>query len=57
MRPPPARGQAGRRELKEWKGDCKLLLRVDRFEPSKNILRGFLAYELFLRSNPSWMDG
>ena len=43
-----------RQELKEWKGDAALLLRVDRLEPSKNILRGFLAYELFLRSNPSW---
>jgi len=43
-----------RRELEEWKGNARLLLRVDRFEPSKNILRGFLAYELFLRSNPSW---
>jgi trehalose 6-phosphate synthase len=44
-----------RRQLKTWKGTGKLLLRVDRFEPSKNILRGFLAYELFLRSNPSWL--
>jgi trehalose 6-phosphate synthase len=43
-----------RRELKAWKGAARLLLRVDRLEPSKNILRGFLAYELFLRSNPSW---
>ena len=43
-----------RYELKEWKGDAALLLRVDRLEPSKNILRGFLAYELFLHSNPSW---
>jgi len=43
-----------RDEIKEWKGDAALLLRVDRFEPSKNILRGFLAYELFLRSHPSW---
>ena len=33
----------------------KLMLRVDRLEPSKNILRGFLAYELFLRRNPSWV--
>jgi trehalose 6-phosphate synthase len=43
-----------RDELKAWKGGTALLLRVDRLEPSKNILRGFLAYELFLRSNPSW---
>jgi trehalose 6-phosphate synthase len=45
-----------RRDLKERIGTAKLLLRVDRFEPSKNILRGFLAYELFLRSNPSWHE-
>lgn len=43
-----------RRELHAWKGDGALLLRVDRLEPSKNILRGFLAYELFLRRYPSW---
>jgi trehalose 6-phosphate synthase len=43
-----------RTELREWIGDCSLVLRVDRLEPSKNILRGFLAYELFLRRNPQW---
>jgi trehalose 6-phosphate synthase len=43
-----------RTELSELAGDSKLILRVDRLEPSKNILRGFLAYELFLRRNPSW---
>jgi len=43
-----------RTELGELAGDLKLILRVDRLEPSKNILRGFLAYELFLRRNPSW---
>ncbi|MEX1262618.1 MAG: trehalose-6-phosphate synthase [Actinomycetota bacterium] len=44
-----------RAELSELAGDSKLILRVDRLEPSKNILRGFLAYELFLRRNPSWV--
>ena len=44
-----------RAELREWAGDAKIMLRVDRLEPSKNILRGFLAYELFLRRNPSWV--
>jgi trehalose 6-phosphate synthase len=43
-----------REELAARAGDARLLLRVDRLEPSKNILRGFLAYELFLRRNPSW---
>ncbi|HET9310044.1 MAG TPA: trehalose-6-phosphate synthase [Actinomycetota bacterium] len=45
---------AVRDELRAWAGDSKIVLRVDRLEPSKNILRGFLAYELFLRRNPSW---
>jgi trehalose 6-phosphate synthase len=31
-----------------------MLLRVDRLEPSKNILRGFLAFELFLSRYPAW---
>ena len=31
-----------------------MLLRVDRFELSKNILRGFLAFEAFLNANPEW---
>lgn len=43
-----------RTELQAWADDAKIVLRVDRLEPSKNILRGFLAYELFLRRNPSW---
>jgi trehalose 6-phosphate synthase len=45
-----------RRELAKLRGDRALLLRVDRLEPTKNIVRGFLAYEDFLRSNPSWRD-
>jgi trehalose 6-phosphate synthase len=43
-----------RRRLEEWKGDAKLILRVDRMELTKNIKRGFLAYELFLKRNPGW---
>ena len=46
--------EAIRDELRTWKGDSALLLRVDRMEPSKNILRGFQAFELFLHRNPSW---
>lgn len=45
---------AARRELDEWRGDTKLILRVDRLELTKNILRGFLAYEDLLRRNPEW---
>ncbi|HEV3474053.1 MAG TPA: trehalose-6-phosphate synthase [Actinomycetota bacterium] len=43
-----------RRELEAWRGDRRLLLRVDRAELSKNILRGFLAFEDFLRRYPEW---
>jgi trehalose 6-phosphate synthase len=32
----------------------RLILRVDRTDPSKNILRGFRAFELFLDSHPGW---
>lgn len=33
-------------------GDRALLLRIDRIEPSKNILRGFAAYDLVLAEHP-----
>jgi trehalose 6-phosphate synthase len=33
-------------------GKPKLIVRVDRLEPSKNALRGFLAYEALLRRRP-----
>jgi trehalose 6-phosphate synthase len=46
--------KAIRRELAEWKGDAKLLLRVDRLELSKNIVRGFHAFETFLHDRPDW---
>jgi trehalose 6-phosphate synthase len=39
------------RELAARRGDY-LLLRVDRTDPSKNIVRGFLAYDLLLRDHP-----
>ncbi|MGE5690445.1 MAG: alpha,alpha-trehalose-phosphate synthase (UDP-forming) [Pseudomonadota bacterium] len=32
----------------------KVVLRVDRTDPSKNVVRGFLAYELFLDAHPEW---
>jgi trehalose 6-phosphate synthase len=43
-----------RREVEELRGDGALLLRVDRLEPTKNILRGFEAFALFLRRSPAW---
>ena len=44
-----------RREISRWKGNARMILRVDRTDLSKNILRGFLAYEAFLREHPSWI--
>jgi trehalose 6-phosphate synthase len=32
----------------------RLLLRVDRSDPSKNIVRGFAAFDLFLADHPEW---
>ena len=47
-------GRAGRR-LDELVGSCRIILRVDRIELSKNLLRGFLAFEELLRSRPEWV--
>jgi trehalose 6-phosphate synthase len=43
-----------RRDLERWRGDRRLVLRVDRAELSKNILRGFLAFGDLLRRHPEW---
>jgi trehalose 6-phosphate synthase len=43
-----------RRDLARWRGDARLILRVDRLELTKNIIRGFQAYELLLKRQPSW---
>jgi trehalose 6-phosphate synthase len=44
-----------RRELGAWRGpDTKLLLRVDRMELSKNIIRGYQAFDSFLETYPDW---
>lgn len=45
-----------RRELEGWRGDRKLLVRVDRAELSKNILRGFIAFEDLLVRYPRWRE-
>jgi trehalose 6-phosphate synthase len=44
------------RELDELLGGCKLLLRVDRLEPSKNVVRGFLAFDLLLEQRAEWRE-
>ena len=48
-----------RKELSERldrAGKPKLIVRVDRLEPSKNVLRGFLAFEAVLRHHPKMRD-
>ncbi len=46
--------EAAGQELDEVVGDRLMLLRVDRVEPSKNIVRGFAAFDLLLESTPEW---
>jgi trehalose 6-phosphate synthase len=45
-----------RDHLRETIGDRKLLVRVDRIELSKNILRGFHAFDELLTSSPEWRE-
>ena len=40
--------------IDEVKGDRKLIVRVDRIEPSKNLLRGFWAFDDLLQTRPEW---
>jgi trehalose 6-phosphate synthase len=42
--------------LRDLAGDRQLLLRVDRTELSKNIVRGLLAYRELLRTRPQWRE-
>jgi len=37
-------------------GDRRLIVRVDRIEPSKNLLRGFLAFDELLHDHPEWRE-
>ena len=48
--------QAAGRDIDEERGDRTLLLRVDRTDLSKNILRGLHAYELLLDRHPEHRD-
>jgi trehalose 6-phosphate synthase len=41
-------------ELRELVGDRRLIVRVDRTELSKNIVRGLDAYRELLRTHPDW---
>lgn len=49
-------GQAARARLEDEVGDRAVVVRVDRMEPSKNILRGFLAFEALLEEQRSWRE-
>jgi trehalose 6-phosphate synthase len=42
--------------LRRESGDRRIVLRVDRIEPSKNIVRGMLAFEELLSAYPQWRD-
>ncbi|MFG2693552.1 trehalose-6-phosphate synthase [Kitasatospora sp. NPDC048407] len=42
--------------LREAVGDRRTIVRVDRTELSKNIVRGLLAYRHLLRARPEWHD-
>ncbi|MCO6453427.1 MAG: trehalose-6-phosphate synthase [Caldilineales bacterium] len=44
--------QSLRKELEEMLGDQNLVLRIERIEPSKNIVRGFRAFEELLELYP-----
>ena len=41
-------------EIERWLGDRRLIVRVDRIELSKNLLRGFHAFDDLLTRYPEW---
>ncbi len=47
---------AARDALDELVGDRRVVLRTDRMELSKNIVRGFLAYDRFLETHAEWHE-
>jgi trehalose 6-phosphate synthase len=47
---------AAGRDLDARVGDRRMILRVDRIELSKNLLRGFLAFDDLLREHPEWRE-
>ncbi|HEY1331874.1 MAG TPA: trehalose-6-phosphate synthase [Actinomycetota bacterium] len=46
--------RAARRALTRWREDSRVIVRVDRTDLSKNIIRGFLAFEEMIREHPEW---
>ena len=53
--PSPATARAAA-ELDELVGDRKLVLRSDRIDLSKNIVRGFHVYDELLATHPEWRE-
>ncbi len=47
---------SARTELEAQVGHRRLITRVDRIELSKNLVRGFLAYEDLLATRPEWRE-
>ena len=43
-------------ELDDIVGDRKLIMRTDRMDPAKNIVRGFLAYDQLLEQHAEWRE-
>ncbi|MEX2269060.1 MAG: trehalose-6-phosphate synthase [Acidimicrobiia bacterium] len=43
-------------EIDDIVGDRQLVVRVDRIDPSKNIARGFAAYDLLLTEHREWRE-
>jgi trehalose 6-phosphate synthase len=48
--------EAAIEELKELVGDRRLIVRADRMDPSKNIPRGFAAFDLLLSEHREWRE-
>jgi trehalose 6-phosphate synthase len=48
--------RAAATELDAVVGDRVMVLRVDRIDPSKNIVRGFVAYDRLLERRPEWRE-
>ncbi len=54
LREAPKSPEVSRRrsDIADIVGDAQLILRIDRIEPSKNIIRGFQAFEALLEHHP-----
>jgi trehalose 6-phosphate synthase len=48
--------RAAGEDLEALVGDCRLIVRSDRIDPSKNIARGFIAFDELLDVHPEWRE-